>query len=93
MGLYGQDFDYLRYWLNFRPSEQNITHLSPTIIPDQEDVSKLFLDLYNVALYAVYSISGKTLTIPVLSWNEYVSILNLICLFTETAWLPGISQN
>ena len=75
MGLYGQDFDYLRYWLNFRPSEQNITHLSPTIIPDQEDVSKLFLDVYNVALNMVYSISGKTLTIPVLSWNEYVSIL------------------
>lgn len=75
MGMYGQDFDYLRYWLNFRPSEQNISNLSPTIIQDHEEASKLFLDLHNVFINAVYSISGKTLRIPVLSWKDYQSRL------------------
>ena len=72
---YGQEFDYLRYWLNFRPSEQSISHLSPTIIPDQADASKAFMDIYNFFLDMVYTISGKTLKNPGISWDNYRYVL------------------
>lgn len=79
MGMYGQDFDFLRYWLNFRLSDQNISNLSPTIIPNDKDASKQFLECYNMGLNLIYSISGKTLRIPVLSWKDYQSrLLNLV---------------
>lgn len=75
MGMYGQEFDYLRYWLNFSPSGQNISHLSPTIIPNQEEASKAFMEIHNFFLDMVYTISGKTLKNPGISWDNYRYVL------------------
>ena len=74
-GMYGQEFDYLRYWLNFRPSEKEMSHISPTVIPNQEEASKVFTDIYNLSLNLVYSISGKTLKNPGMSWDTYAYVL------------------